>query len=116
MWHIDPTVVRLLDGSRAYLHAVIDNFSRRIVAWRVAETFGSAFSPKKLGPVLEPKVGHALELRGVVRDQLQPRGTGVGRDEQIVGPDHGSSTLQDGTDLSVVKRHILVERNGLYVR
>ena len=27
------------DGTRAYLHAVIDNFSRRILAWRVAETF-----------------------------------------------------------------------------
>jgi putative transposase len=39
MWHIDTTVIRLLDGTRAYLHAVIDNFSRRIMAWRVAETF-----------------------------------------------------------------------------
>ena len=39
MWHIDTTVVRLLDGTRAYLHAVIDNFSRRILAWRVADTF-----------------------------------------------------------------------------
>jgi hypothetical protein len=24
MWHIDTTVIRLLDGTRAYLHAVID--------------------------------------------------------------------------------------------
>jgi transposase InsO family protein len=39
MWHIDTTVIRLLDGTRAYLHAVIDNFSRRIPAWRVGETF-----------------------------------------------------------------------------
>src|SRR2546422_6076329 len=44
MWHIDTTVIRLLDGSRAYLHAVIDNFSRRILAWRVAETFTPANS------------------------------------------------------------------------
>jgi putative transposase len=43
-WHIDTTVIRLLDGSRAYLHAVIDNFSRRILAWRVAETFAPANS------------------------------------------------------------------------
>ena len=35
MWHIDTTVIHLLDGSRAYLHAVIDNFSRRILAWHV---------------------------------------------------------------------------------
>ena len=37
MWHIDTTVIRLLGGTRVYLHAVIDNFSRRILAWRVAD-------------------------------------------------------------------------------
>ena len=42
MWHIDTTVIRLLDGTRAYLHAVIDNFSRRILAWRVADSFSPA--------------------------------------------------------------------------
>jgi hypothetical protein len=30
--HIDTTVIRLLDGTRASLHAVIDNFSRRLLA------------------------------------------------------------------------------------
>jgi transposase InsO family protein len=39
IWHIDTTLIRLLDGSRAYLHAVIDNFSRRILAWKVSQTF-----------------------------------------------------------------------------
>ncbi len=29
IWHVDTSVVRLLDGTRAYLYAVIDNFSRR---------------------------------------------------------------------------------------
>ena len=36
-WHIDTTVIRLLDGTKVYLHAVIDNFSRRILAWKVAD-------------------------------------------------------------------------------
>jgi putative transposase len=36
-WHIDVTVIRLLDDTKAYLHAVIDNFSRRILAWRLVE-------------------------------------------------------------------------------
>jgi putative transposase len=44
MWHIDTTVIRLLDGTRAYVHAVIDNFSRRILAWRVADTFAAVNS------------------------------------------------------------------------
>jgi putative transposase len=39
IWHVDTTLIRLLDGSRAYLHAVVDNFSRRILAWKVAGTF-----------------------------------------------------------------------------
>ena len=34
-WHIDVTVIRLLDGTRTYLHALIDNFSRRILAWKI---------------------------------------------------------------------------------
>src|SRR5262249_24200496 len=29
MWHIDTTVILLLDGTPAYRHAVTDNFSRR---------------------------------------------------------------------------------------
>jgi transposase InsO family protein len=37
LWHIDTTIIKLIDGTRVYLHAVIDNWSRRILAWRVAE-------------------------------------------------------------------------------
>jgi putative transposase len=36
LFHIDVTIIKLLDGTRAYLHGVIDNFSRRILAWRLA--------------------------------------------------------------------------------
>ena len=36
-WHIDVTVIRLLDDTKRYLHAVIDNFSRRILSWRLSE-------------------------------------------------------------------------------
>lgn len=35
IWHIDTTLIRLLDGSRVYVRAVSDNFSRRILAWNV---------------------------------------------------------------------------------
>jgi len=41
LWHIDVTIIRLLDGSEAYLHAVIDNFSRRILAWTLEERLGA---------------------------------------------------------------------------
>ena len=39
IWHIDTSLLRLLDGSRVYMHAVIDNFSRRILAWTVRSSF-----------------------------------------------------------------------------
>ncbi len=39
IWHVDITVIRLLNGSRVYLQAVIDNFSRRILAWKASEAF-----------------------------------------------------------------------------
>ncbi|MEA3502924.1 MAG: DDE-type integrase/transposase/recombinase, partial [Actinomycetota bacterium] len=39
IWHIDTTLIRLLDGTRVYLHAVIDNFSRRILSWQLNDHF-----------------------------------------------------------------------------
>ena len=39
VWHMDTSAVRLVDGTKIWLHAVIDNFSRRILAWRVADRF-----------------------------------------------------------------------------
>lgn len=41
-WHVDTTIVRLVDGSRVYLQAVLDNFSCRILDWRLSERFDAA--------------------------------------------------------------------------
>ncbi len=41
-WHVDVTVLKLLDGTKLYLHAVVDNFSRRILAWHLATANGAA--------------------------------------------------------------------------
>jgi len=37
IWHVDVTVLKLIDGTKAYLHAIIDNYSRKILAWTVAD-------------------------------------------------------------------------------
>jgi transposase InsO family protein len=39
--HLDVTIIKLLDGTRAYLHAVIDNYSRRILSWTLEDRLGS---------------------------------------------------------------------------
>ena len=36
-WHIDVSILRMLDGTKAYIHAIIDNYSRRILAWTIAD-------------------------------------------------------------------------------
>lgn len=36
IWHIDVTIFRLVDGTKVFIHGVIDNFSRRILAWKVS--------------------------------------------------------------------------------
>jgi len=56
VWHIDTSAVRLVDGRKVWLHAVIDNFSRRILAWRVAERFEIANAVA----ILEEAVGSAV--------------------------------------------------------
>ena len=48
-----------LDGTRAYLHAVIDNFSRRILSWRLTDRF----DPTSTVAVLL-EAGNAVEAGG----------------------------------------------------
>ena len=48
IWHVDTSLLRLLDGSRVYMHAVIDNFSRRILAWTVGDSFDTGVTAKLL--------------------------------------------------------------------
>jgi len=41
-WHVDVTLIRLLDGTKLYLHGVVDNFSRKILAWSLAARLEAA--------------------------------------------------------------------------
>ena len=43
-WHIDTTIIRLLDGTKVYLHGVIDNYSRRILGWHLARALSATSS------------------------------------------------------------------------
>ena len=56
IWHIDTSCVRLVDGTKVWLHAAIDNFSRKILAWRVAERFEISSAVA----VLREAVGNAV--------------------------------------------------------
>jgi len=56
------------DGSKAYLHAIIDNFSRRVLAWRVNDSFIPAVTAELLmeaGREIEDATPQVLEDGGV---------------------------------------------------
>ena len=48
LWHIDVSIIKLIDGTKAYIHAVIDNYSRKILAW----TIGASLDPSATCAVL----------------------------------------------------------------
>ena len=54
--HLDVTIIRLLDGTKAYLHAIIENYSRRILSWTLEDRLGS-------GGTCQILRGAAIQLR-----------------------------------------------------
>lgn len=63
IWHLDAAEIRLVDGTKIYLHAAIDNFSRRILAWGVA----SRIEPGSTVAVLSEAIRKS-ECRGSLTD------------------------------------------------
>ncbi len=57
MWHVDVTVIPLLDGTKIYLQAIIDNFSRRILAWRISNRLEPAATAALLVKAFECCMG-----------------------------------------------------------
>jgi putative transposase len=89
-WHVDVTIVRLLDGSRAYLHGVIDNYSRKILAWR-----------------LEPELS-AANTRAIL---LEARETLAAGAKVKVLTDGGSENviIAKDTDLAALAEHVVAQ-------
>lgn len=40
LWHLDQSIIKLTDGTRCYVQAVIDNYSRYVLAWHVSKNYG----------------------------------------------------------------------------
>ncbi len=59
--HLDVTIIRLLDGTRAYLHAAIDNYSRRILSWTLEDRLGSGGTCRLLRETAQQLCGGAQE-------------------------------------------------------
>lgn len=61
LWHLDTTIIRLVDEKKVYLRVVIDNFSRRILSWW-------------LGSSPEPTATAALLLKAHTNRQVSEAG------------------------------------------
>ena len=48
IWHLNVTILRLQDGTRAFIQAVLDNFSRYVLAWKVSTDYGGLRSKELL--------------------------------------------------------------------
>ena len=57
LWHVDTSVLRLLDGSHVYLRAIIDNFSRRILAWSLTSKLEPLANAPLLVKAMKAKTG-----------------------------------------------------------
>jgi hypothetical protein len=62
---VDTTVIRLLDGTDAYVFAVIDDYSRRILSFRVADRI-------EIGHTIAALVEAARGAVGVADGEHQP--------------------------------------------
>lgn len=89
-WHVDVTIIRLLDGTHAYLHGVIDNYSRKILAWRI-----------------EPEL-RGETTRAILLDARQAGGVGA---QVKVLTDGGSENLIIATDddVAAIAEHVVAQ-------
>jgi putative transposase len=60
IWHLDLTVIKLVDGTRGFIQCVIDNYSRYVVAHSVSLTYGG----RQTKELLESALIHAKNLTG----------------------------------------------------
>ena len=59
IWHVGTTLLQLVGGAKVYVHAVIDNYSRRILACQANVTYDTSTTTKLL-------IEAAMGLKGVV--------------------------------------------------
>ncbi len=84
--HLDVTIIKLFDGTRVYLHAVIDNYSRRILSWTLEDRLGSGGTCQILREAAVQLINRSRETR-IVADSGSENVNGevddVLRDEEL---------------------------------
>ncbi len=61
MWHLDQTILRLGDGTKAFVQCIIDNYSRYVLAWKVSKDYGGARTKELIEKALAKSRSLGLE-------------------------------------------------------
>ena len=63
IWHLDQSILRLGDGSKAFVQCIIDNYSRYALAWKVSKDYGGARTKELIEKALAKARSLGLEVK-----------------------------------------------------
>jgi putative transposase len=63
IWHLDQTILRLGDGTKAFVQCIIDNYSRYVLAWKVSKDYGGARTKELIEQALAKARSLGLHLK-----------------------------------------------------
>jgi transposase InsO family protein len=63
IWHLDQTILRLGDGTKAFVQCIIDNYSRYVLAWKVSKDYGGARTKELIEKALAKARSLGLHLK-----------------------------------------------------
>jgi putative transposase len=75
IWHMDVSYFIFKDGTRAFIQAIIDNYSRYVLAWQILPSYDGAKTASLLRRALERSSGKKLNL--IVDGGSENKGPGV---------------------------------------
>jgi transposase InsO family protein len=58
IWHLDMSIIRLQNGTKVYIQAIIDNYSRYVLSWKVSLDYGGLRTKE----LIEEAIGKARSL------------------------------------------------------
>ncbi len=63
IWHLDQTILRFGDGTKAFVPCIIDNYSRYVLAWKVSRDYGGARTKELIERALAKARSLRLEVK-----------------------------------------------------
>ena len=112
MWHVDTTVIRLLDGRRVYLRAVIDNFSRRILSWWLGASPEPTATAALLNEAADGRTAAASQQSVMVDGGVENFNGGRGQAGERWGFEENLAQTDIAASNSVIEAFFCIAKHG----